>query len=336
MSRIVWIDYAKTIGIFFVVLGHALSYNIPDEATFRNFIYLFHMPLFFFISGFLFKYDSTLDFKQFLLKDIKSLIIPYIFLNLVACVCLIPLSLFTDIDFKFKLYQFIVGKGHAPAGPAWFLLCLFWVRMIAFFSFKFSRVSLCCVMAGMCVLSYFFPWHLFYSMDVAIVAFPLFGLGWFSRYYGVFSKTNKKLILLPSFVIFLSLSIICSSILGRISMYSRQFGTIPCLFWVGTLCGILMVLTFCMFFRKENKYVKVISSGTILIMALHGVLYPYINQLFRFLMAFFGMHSYEIAYKSTICLLITIFFYFPILWSQKYIPFLIGNRGVHKDHNKKQ
>lgn len=52
VNRLNWIDWAKTIAILFVVFGH-----IPEKnGSFGiYYTYLFHMPLFFFISGFLTK-----------------------------------------------------------------------------------------------------------------------------------------------------------------------------------------------------------------------------------------------------------------------------------------
>jgi len=58
-SRINWIDSAKGIGITLVVFGHTLrglfksSLLPPDWASLDNWIYAFHMPLFFFLSGLL-------------------------------------------------------------------------------------------------------------------------------------------------------------------------------------------------------------------------------------------------------------------------------------------
>jgi len=53
--RFNWIDWAKTFGIYLVVLGHAFAPKEGIALEARNFIYTFHMPLFFFLSGFLFK-----------------------------------------------------------------------------------------------------------------------------------------------------------------------------------------------------------------------------------------------------------------------------------------
>ena len=49
-SRIDWIDVFKGWGIMLIVVGH-----LPVPFFFREWIFSFHVPLFFFISGFLYK-----------------------------------------------------------------------------------------------------------------------------------------------------------------------------------------------------------------------------------------------------------------------------------------
>ena len=50
-----WIDAANGLGIIFVVLGHAIAdttQNVQFFGKLFQIIYSFHMPLFFFLSGF--------------------------------------------------------------------------------------------------------------------------------------------------------------------------------------------------------------------------------------------------------------------------------------------
>lgn len=51
-ERLHWLDYSKTIGMYWVVLGHVFKDNTQ---LLKDIIYSFHMPLFFFLSGFLHK-----------------------------------------------------------------------------------------------------------------------------------------------------------------------------------------------------------------------------------------------------------------------------------------
>ena len=88
--RIEWVDYLKAFACFLVVLGHLLQslqkINIDpytDTTTFINwFIYLFHMPLFLCMSGYLYcktkKEFSWEYYKKFEVKKILNLLIPYL------------------------------------------------------------------------------------------------------------------------------------------------------------------------------------------------------------------------------------------------------------------
>lgn len=68
-QRDITIDIAKGIGIFLVVLGH-----VPILMWLATPIYIFHMPLFFFLSGMFFHLNE--DRKMGLYKKIRTLIIP--------------------------------------------------------------------------------------------------------------------------------------------------------------------------------------------------------------------------------------------------------------------
>lgn len=47
-ARMLWIDVAKTVGIFLVVFSH-----LGQSGSTESFLWTFHVPLFFFISGYL-------------------------------------------------------------------------------------------------------------------------------------------------------------------------------------------------------------------------------------------------------------------------------------------
>lgn len=73
-QRIEWIDTIKGVGIILVLIGHC---NIPNI---NQYIYLFHMPLFYIISGYCWNVDKNcnLPFKDFFNKKFNSYIIPYL------------------------------------------------------------------------------------------------------------------------------------------------------------------------------------------------------------------------------------------------------------------
>ena len=69
-NKIQWIDVAKGIAIIFVVLGHCVS-----GQTFI-WVYSFHIPLFFFISGYLSINSMGLGWKEYTLKKATRILWP--------------------------------------------------------------------------------------------------------------------------------------------------------------------------------------------------------------------------------------------------------------------
>lgn len=80
-NYILWVDCAKTIGIFLVVLGHLWYKN--KYPIINQYIYSFHIPLFFILSGFVFNYNKKIKFKEYTkLKFFRILLPTIIFLLL--------------------------------------------------------------------------------------------------------------------------------------------------------------------------------------------------------------------------------------------------------------
>lgn len=130
VQRINWIDWSKVFAIYLVALGHLLG-NTGMEGYLHNCIYLFHMPFFFFVSGYLLKSNDQ-KFEAYLKQSFKKLIVPYILLNLIGNAFLIPTWILSHKWPVEQLFYFITADGHGEPGPTWFLVCLFWVRLIAF------------------------------------------------------------------------------------------------------------------------------------------------------------------------------------------------------------
>ena len=84
-NRIAYFDILKGIAIFLVVLGHCLQIFTPNwqENKIALSIYMFHMPLFIFISGYFF-YPSVkkIPLKEFIVKKFIRLYLPSLFWGL--------------------------------------------------------------------------------------------------------------------------------------------------------------------------------------------------------------------------------------------------------------
>jgi len=74
-ERIGWIDFAKGVAIILMVLGHAVV-----TSPLKKFIFVFHMPFFFVMAGFLLnlnKWGGAENFNAFAAKLFKRLLVPY-------------------------------------------------------------------------------------------------------------------------------------------------------------------------------------------------------------------------------------------------------------------
>ena len=116
-KRIEWVDTAKGIGIILVMFGH----NYLDW-KFVFWFYAFHMALFFFLSGYTFHFSE--DFKSFVQKRVRGLLIPYVFFAVV-------ISLYTWLSAVTHNNTFSLGKAFVAYiiqtryTHLWFLPCLF-------------------------------------------------------------------------------------------------------------------------------------------------------------------------------------------------------------------
>ncbi len=142
-NRDVTIDILKGIGILAVIVGHLTSFG-------RQFIFSFHMPLFFILSGYLF---SSKSFRASLKSDFKRLVLPYCF---TAIIIVAAYSIVSLVQGKWVVLRWIAAAiwgsgaphnapimGGFPAiGAIWFLFALFWCRNIfLFLTYKISSIA---------------------------------------------------------------------------------------------------------------------------------------------------------------------------------------------------
>lgn len=120
-----------------VVLGHAISDTVMDNPLFSRlfyFIYSFHMPLFFFISGYcgskVIKCDTISNKCKYIQSRFARLMIPYCFIG----VCYIPLKVVlakhasAPVSLSGVLFEML--KGNNPNFQLWTLYALFFTALI--------------------------------------------------------------------------------------------------------------------------------------------------------------------------------------------------------------
>lgn len=123
----------QSFGILLVVLGH----SIKEGTVLHTYIYSFHMPLFFFISGYLLDLSSKsninfIKFKYFLIKKIQRLLIPYFVISSIAYIPKYILNKFAVRPVEMNLKSYICGFLYPWDNSIiffWFLPTLFFIML---------------------------------------------------------------------------------------------------------------------------------------------------------------------------------------------------------------
>lgn len=174
-GRIVFFDNLKGILIFLVVLGHVII-PVYDENYaldyIYQFIYVFHMPLFIFISGFF----AKSSYKNGVLKVER--VISFFVLGILFQIILIILN-----DSEKPLSVLLLNFNAAP----WYLISMsFWYASLPFF----SKIKPCVALTGSLIAALaagcFDELGDFLALSRTIVFLPFFLLGYYC---------NKKVIL---------------------------------------------------------------------------------------------------------------------------------------------
>jgi len=119
------IDILKGIGIILMVIGHMHYWP-----AFNKFIFGFHMPLFFWISGYLYRKPN--DLLTYIRRKARTLLVPYFTVGLGYSLIDWARSKWDFKQLMFDLKGVLVKTTYdLPVESAlWFLFALFWVELM--------------------------------------------------------------------------------------------------------------------------------------------------------------------------------------------------------------
>lgn len=218
-KRIDYIDVTKALGMLAIMWGHIA---VGKSVTF---VYTFHIPLFFFLSGMVFVQDKYPDFWSFVKRRIQTLIVPYIIYSFITWAIWAVFSYVSHAkveSYWMPLLETFIAQGSegylVHNVPLWFVSCLFVVELTYYWIAKLPDVWNMIICVLMAVVSYvlvnyctFFdfttlPW----SIEVAMAAMVFYASGHlFIKHIGHQSFeqiVNKKrwvtiIIVLVSFIV---------------------------------------------------------------------------------------------------------------------------------------
>lgn len=269
------IDVLKGIGIILVVLGHLIGGFGFDM------IFLFHMPLFFFISGFLFKKQPL---KKYLSKKTIALIVPYFTFLTILYPCYYHLEE-SDNILKYFGKAFIGGNFLNKGLIAfWFITCLFLTQQL--FNLLATKIKsektigfiiLICFLISYINSEFYDSFWLPWNANVVFAAIPFF-------YFGYIAKNDKlktpSYLLIISFITILALIYFIPNL--SYDMKSSNYGIPFISFFMS-----LVIIFFLMYVSKNlikmtfvSKYLKYLGDRSLVIMFLHQPIIIFLNQYF--------------------------------------------------------
>lgn len=279
-QRIGWIDYTKSIAIFFVILIHTHC-NDAVTVTLKSFT----MPIFFFVSGFLFSRERNPDYGAFAVKRFRQLVVPYIWINAVAYVAwlLVLRHYGADSDAGPAWHEpLIAATLGLPSGlshdiPLWSLLCFFVVEMV-YYPLQRSLIKndaaialiFFIVASVVALLRPQGPPELPLSLTPSLTAMIFYALGHLASVnrQKLEGMWRPNLVLLLTGVLMVAAGVTFNT---PVSFFIGKTGN-PIFFIIGTTGGILSMIQISVILssiKKDPGIIRFISRGTLIICGFH-------------------------------------------------------------------
>lgn len=321
-GRVQWVDTARCIGIFLVILGH-VNFEPIFGYSISNWIYSFHMPLFFFLSGLAQKKGSLAESIK---KATIQLLIPYFVFYILTFMWFIAVSVLRHPEiypnrFETILKAFLgllIADGYHTRislmanVPLWFCVGLFWCKFVfAIFensthgkNRNFAHFALCLfflVLAffckKICIPHFeeilvgeieikrairFIP----FSLQTLTLSYPIFfaGVCMKEKLFSNSSGTSKKAKKILVMLSCLLVSIFVVPINDRIDMNGANFGNDIFLFLVGSFCGIAFIYEISVLISPLPRFFSFLGKESLVILASHSIT---TSLLFAFTKRFF-------------------------------------------------
>lgn len=280
-KRFVFIDYAKAAGIILVCLGHFLRNGLAVKTA----LYCFHVPLFFVVSGFLFKTEPPKPWA-YIGKNTKRLLIPYCGWFAVAVLRYLPSI--SKKRVKSLIIDFFMLDGLPVWNqPIWFIpvfftaaalfcLVLYGLRKredktknlcVAVLTVVCFGAAVLCDRMGMTKVPFGF------NKSVMMLGYVCIGylLRRFFEQKGIGQYTREKkvksaAVCLAVFIVFF----VVAAVLNRgdnISVMSCDFNNILLYIPLSVIgsCAFLMIFLP----AKHSRFISLVSSSTIFLMGSH-------------------------------------------------------------------
>lgn len=307
--RIVFLDTSRAMAMFLVVFANLYSI----ESSERLYIYAFHMPFFFYVSGMLHKKMPVL---RGALKYSKTLLIPTLSFLIIG-------GIVNKLFYGWHFLQFVVACwdsgynswGFPQNGVVWFLIALFYVKVLV--DIYFSNKFIALILWG--TLMYFtYVYTNPFFLCSGMMAFPIYLIGFHSK--SLVIRMSQVDWIKWTFPLFFATSVALTWVNGRVSMIGHSFGLAPvpynyAFFYINGIIGTFGMLFLSFFIKKQTKLITIIGTSLITIVGLQQL---FINIYEKNI----ASESYLLTIPATIVIMALCCLAHRLI--DHYCPFLLG------------
>ena len=311
-----WLDCIRAMAMIFVVFGH----HVPTGSNWYIYYVItspIKIPLFFAISGYLFKPEKY-SFPEFIKKIARQLIIPWLILGLLSAILgmIVAGSSFTD-----NVLKLISGTSY------WYMPCCILAEIMFYFICKIKKTAI----QFLVIVALFAAGLL--TKDVTFMGYAMLNRAFTAQLYlflGLFIKRHPEIFDMSKIwmailaVVYAALAIL--SILffpGRdMDVHMMDYYFIP-LNMAAVLSGVLLVFALSAKLKLHSKVIEAIGKNTLVIYMLNA--YPL--SVFTKVCGIFGITFNDGFISAILFTVISIFGSLLIaLVLNKFLPEVVGKK----------
>lgn len=327
-KRVVWIDQLRALTFYTVILGH-MSLAKP----LKDWVYSFHMPLFFMISGLTFNVQKiyATSFKDYAVKLAKRMLVPYFWLQMLSFILRYMVNILgshKEVPVIRYFEGMLIGNNNiigAPSNPLYYVLLLFLAQLglwLVIRIAKADKIKSGVILAALSVISIALQkrdlvWHINVIPTAMLLIFIGVLLMDAYRLYGKKLSEMSRGAYLGICGVLLVAGYLLSRYNGRISIHGNYYGRDYVVF---LFCAVTTSLALAMLviLLPHSKLLTFIGGNTLFYLGIHKPLL----LVFETVCKGYDAHWAFLLFGSLLCF----FGLAPVVWiANKYFPYVCGN-----------
>jgi len=295
-TRLHYIDIAKGVAMLLVIIGHC-SYS---EKALVGWLYSFHMPLFFALSGFTFRPEKYKTFREVLFAKFRQLIVPYFFFS--ALLWLLSLLLLDGMQLTYRHTNEFIGillsnRLSPYFFSLWFLTTLFLAEPVLWLVLRAAGdrtslllpLSIGAFFSGSVVLSALRGTY--WSADLVPIALSFLILGYLIKRWMDRSESLSRSILplLAAWSVNLLFFWLNYRQVGRSDLYFCKLGN-PLCFFLSACGGTVGAILLCKRIARCQE-LEYIGKNSLVFYAFESLAIPLSERLLRAAVGTSALHG---------------------------------------------